>query len=118
MSDRPSGLWVFDFAPPSVTAATPTPDGRVRLGAARPNPASGSVRVAFALPSVARVRMDVYDVRGRRVQTLVDATLGAGAHEAFWNGRDRDGLETPSGVYFVRLEALGEVHRARVVRVR
>ena len=118
VNDRPTGLWVFDFEPPSVTSATPTPHARVRLGAPWPNPGTGTVRVSFTLAAAGHVRLDVFDVRGRRVRTLVDARRDAGRHDVAWDGRDAGGRPAPSGVYFVRLEALGQQRHARLVRVR
>ncbi len=48
------------------------------------------------------MRLEVFDLRGRRVATVVDCGLGAGGHEATWDGRD-----LPCGVYFARLTAAG-----------
>jgi flagellar hook assembly protein FlgD len=59
----------------------------------------------------------VFDVDGRRVRTLVDATLGAGPHEARWDGADASGRAVGAGVYFVRLAAAGQAVSRRLVRL-
>jgi len=63
-----------------------------------PNPFRTTTTIHFELGESAPVRMSVWDVSGARVATLVDGTLGAGAHEAVFDASD-----LPSGVYFVQL---------------
>lgn len=82
--------------------------GRVELLPAEPNPFRDAARVAYALPTGAPVRLSVYDVSGRVVARLVDGEQPAGVHEATWIVGER-----PSGVYFFRLEAGGEVRMER-----
>lgn len=81
------------------------------LGSAAPNPVRASTRLSFSLPSAPSGGMPavlaVYSLDGRRVRTLVDAVLGAGPHEALWDGRDENGAPARSGLYFVRLDAGG-----------
>ena len=83
------------------------------LGAPRPNPTTGGVRVGFDLPEAARVRVSVYDALGREVAVLAEGEQAAGRHEAAL-GAGR----LAAGVYVVRLVA-GEaalVRRLTVVR--
>jgi len=59
------------------------------------------------------VRLEVFDVRGRRVETLVSGIRPAGRHEVEWQPRGaRD------GVYFVRLDAGGSIATRKLVRIR
>ncbi len=83
-----------------------------------PSPFRDATAVAFALPRAARVRVEVFDVSGRRVDTLVDGMLSAGRHEAAWDGRDATGRRTASGVYFLRLVAEDQTRHARVLHLR
>jgi hypothetical protein len=70
-----------------------------------PNPFQPFTEIRFALPRDEHVRLDVYDVAGRRVRTLVDATLGAGVeHRIRWDGTGERGERMAPGVYFYRLE--------------
>lgn len=64
------------------------------------------------------VRLDVYDVQGRRVRTILDERMPSGERHLDWDGRTRNGTDAPAGIYFVRLkgEKRGEVLRA--VRLR
>ena len=60
----------------------------------------------------------VHDVLGRRVKTLVDDILPAGATQLSWDGRDGYGLAVGSGVYFATLTAAGSRHSVRVPFIR
>ena len=55
------------------------------------------------MPSRARVALDVYDLRGRRVRSLVETEVSAGAHAIAWDGQDQRGHDLASGNYFARL---------------
>ncbi len=68
-----------------------------------PNPTGGPAAVDFVLSSAQRARLDIFDVVGHRVRTLVDDQFAAGAHTAMWDGRDARGNPATPGVYFVRL---------------
>ncbi len=78
-----------------------------KLGMAQnmPNPFNPKTTIAFTLPSPQDVTIDVFDVAGRRVVTLVDDNLGAGQHFVEWTGRDSDGQKVASGIYFYRMNA-------------
>ncbi len=74
-----------------------------------PNPFRSDTAVRFELPSSSNVRLDVVDVAGRLVRSLVDGPKPAGAHVVSWDGRDRSGTNAATGVYAVRLQAGGSV---------
>jgi hypothetical protein len=69
-----------------------------------PNPFRTIVDVNYHLPVAGRIRLDVYDVAGRRVKTLVDGDRGPGWHSESWDGRDERDKALPSGVYFLIME--------------
>ena len=77
------------------------------LRPAFPNPFAASTTLAFDLPTPADVTVSIYDVLGRRVETLLSGPMAAGTHHAAWAPA---GL--PSGLYVVRLEA-GDVMQTR-----
>ena len=86
--------------------------------AVRPNPSADRTELSFRLAAPAHVRLDVYDLAGRRVRRLVDGALGVGAQRFEWNGDGAGGRKTAPGVYLARLEHGGHVETARVLRVR
>ncbi len=69
-----------------------------------PNPFRGATRIAFQIPEAGPVALRVFDLSGREVARLVDAVLPPGAHEAVWDGHDRNGRAAAAGVYFYRLD--------------
>lgn len=75
----------------------------VAIGGARPNPTAGGVDVPFHLSFPAHVRVEVYDVIGRRVALLLDELTPAGHHVVRWNGAN-----VPAGQYFCRVTTGGE----------
>jgi hypothetical protein len=88
---------------PEPAAAAPATFG---FGPARPNPFNPQVRVDFDLPHADRVDLRVHDVSGRVVCQLAGGVvLAAGRYAATWDGRDAEGRDMPSGVYFLRLQA-------------
>jgi len=71
----------------------------------RPNPFNASTIIEFGLPVEGNVRLEIYDVLGRRVRRLIDDLMPAGYHIVTWNGRDDRGVTLASGMYFYRLTA-------------
>ena len=65
-----------------------------------PNPFNPSTTIQLNLPVATEVRLAVYDLLGHEVVRLVDRHLEAGYHQQIWNGRDRNGHEVPTGIYF------------------
>lgn len=83
--------------PPSRTGA--------RLEQNTPNPFNPGTTIRYAVPGASRVRITVYDARGRAVRALVDRIDAGGAHSARWDGRDDEGVSMPSGVYYYRMRS-------------
>lgn len=83
-----------------------------------PNPFRGQTQLGYALPEAAEVRLTVYDVLGRVVRRLASGRMRAGRHQVRWDGRSDGGQAAASGVYFVRLEALGQQHVVKMTIVR
>jgi hypothetical protein len=68
-----------------------------------PNPFGLVCNIGFEIPRPGRVRLDVFDVSGRHVRTLLDGWMEMGFYREVWDGRAEDGQMCPSGVYFHRL---------------
>ncbi len=68
-----------------------------------PNPFNPQTTIAFDLPRSEAVRLEIVDMQGRHVRTLVDGTRGAGHHTVVWDGTDRTGRRVASGTYVYRL---------------
>ncbi|MFN8179102.1 MAG: alpha/beta fold hydrolase [bacterium] len=83
-----------------------------------PNPVRGDITIRYQLPRTERVRLDVFDVAGRRVRTLLEEVHGAGLGSLVWDGRDGEGHRVTAGVYFVRLRTQSDSRTGRIVLIR
>ena len=82
-----------------------SPRSGFELAAARPNPFVDGTSLAWSVPVRGRVRIELYDVLGRRVRTLVDEIVDPGRYERAWDGRTDDGRRVSSGLYFAKMTA-------------
>ncbi len=102
----------------TAIAATPAPGVVLR---AFPNPSAGSVTIEYSLARASDVVISVYDVRGRRLIARSIPDVPAGVHMTTWEGSDfPSAISTPfpSGVYFLRIDALGESMARKIILVR
>lgn len=91
-------LWVIEMSSPTDVAEIPgTVPSEVRLLPNYPNPFNPATTLPFQLPFRSRVRLEVFNVYGEQVATLVNGERAAGIHEARWTAA------VPSGTYFARL---------------
>ncbi len=115
---------IFCCAPSSLPARlTPIEEASAlspanRLEQSRPNPwrsPDAPTSIAFELAEPGRARLEVFDVGGRLVRTLLDRSFSAGRWAATWDGTDAEGRNVPPGVYFYRLTTTdGAVSRSLV----
>ncbi len=97
----------FAFPLNALRKAAPLP-ARLHLGQNYPNPFNPSTIIPYQLPAATRVRLEVFNILGQRVATLVDGERPAGFHTAAWNATDASGRGVGSGVYLYRLLGGGE----------
>ena len=70
-----------------------------------PNPFNPQTTIAFNLADDGKVRLEIYDLRGKLARSLARDSYSAGRHEVIWDGKDNSGHRLPSGVYMVRMQA-------------
>lgn len=96
----------------AVVEGVPAPHGFALLGPA-PNPFNPLTEIRYQVPGeIGRLILEVVNLRGERVKTLVSGSAIAGDHRVAWDGRDDAGRDAGSGVYFVRMVA-GEFTESR-----
>jgi len=86
---------------------------RMILYESHPNPFTSGIEIAFYLPAAERIRVDIYNVLGQRVETLLEGWHGPGVHSVYW-----DAGESASGVYFSRVESGKQVLSRKLLLVR
>ena len=89
----------------------------VGLGQNYPNPFNPSTLIPYQLSAPSPVRLEVFNILGQRVATLVDEAQSAGAYQARWDGTDAAGRAAASGVYFYRLTVAGAHWTGKMVLV-
>lgn len=68
-----------------------------------PNPFNPTTTISFSLPSEMACNLDIYNIRGQRVKTLLREKMSSGKHHIVWDGKDNSGNMVSSGIYFYRL---------------
>ncbi len=89
----------------SVETGTGTRPGSFALSQNYPNPFNPLTRIDYTLDEATNVRLEIYNILGQRVRTLVDDYLPAGVHFVHWDSRDMHDRPVTAGIYFYRLEA-------------
>lgn len=101
-----------------ATLATNSLLAPLEFGTPYPNPARNQTRFTMTLPVSDVVRVEVYDLTGRRVRTLARGQHEAGSTDLVWNLADEQGRRIPLGVYLVRAQIGSTVFTRRVNVVR
>ena len=113
--DPDDQLLHFDAGSARVTAAPDVSRHRTDLLLNTPNPFNPRTTLRFNLAEPATVRLRIFDLRGRVIQTIECGALGSGEHERVWDGTDRHGQSVASGTYLVRMEGASVVPPARSI---
>jgi hypothetical protein len=80
-----------------------------------PNPFHSISNVHFSLKSNDKVKVEVYNLKGQLINTLVDQDLSQGGHSLTWNGTDSNNQQVPNGIYFYRVTASNFVRSMKTV---
>ena len=75
-----------------------------------PNPFNPTTTIQYSIPMTSNVRIDIYDILGRKVETLVNEEQTAGAHQVAWDAND-----ITSGIYFYKIDAGGFTETKKMV---
>jgi hypothetical protein len=89
---------------PDLSPVVATPPAGIRVLPPWPNPFNPCVNVAFEMRAPARVRVNIYDLSGRRVRNLANRIFPFGTNRLVWRGDDDTGHALPSGVYVIHLD--------------
>ena len=102
---------------PSVATGVPD-DAPSRIATIEITVRTNSEIVFTFAPSPADVAVQVVDVRGRIIKTLLDEAMPPSTYSIQWDGRNERGTTVASGIYFVRLRVNGMVRAAKLAFVR
>jgi predicted outer membrane repeat protein len=79
-----------------------------------PNPFNPQTKLVYTIPETGNTRIEIYDVNGRAVRSLLNESKPVGRHYIMWDGRDSKGSAVASGIYFIRLESAGKVKTGKI----
>jgi len=116
INDRTGGFFIFSFDETLVAVAPGVP-APFELRGNYPNPFNPATTIRYNLSARSQVTLDVVDVTGRTIRTLVDDWQPAGPHSVVWDGMGGSGERVSSGVYFCRLRTPGFSRSAKMVLV-
>lgn len=112
---RTSGHTVAYLSGPVSAGGRSIPASAIELHPNFPNPFNPWTTIGYAIPHSSPVRLEIYDARGGLIRILVRKNQPPGTYVGTWDGLTEDGLPAASGVYFVRLEALGDVKARKIL---
>lgn len=93
---------LYEEAVEKHTASKTLLPTQLTLEPAWPNPFNGSTRINFSLPEAAEVSLQIVNIQGRSIQSLLSGKVKAGRHSVVWNAS-----EIAAGVYFCKLSVAG-----------
>jgi hypothetical protein len=114
VGDGPVSIAVYD---PQVVITT---DSVIyfKLNQNYPNPFNPVTYITFSLPHEEMVKLDLYNLLGVRIQTLIDQQLPEGKYTLTWDGKNDSGTPLSSGVYFYRLKTSRNIEIKKMHLVR
>jgi WD40 repeat protein len=98
------------------TGSDPVPPvTRTALLGNYPNPFNPVTAICYNLAEAAEVELNVFNVRGQKVCTVVQEQQQAGMHTAYWHGVDDNGAAVASGLYFYKMKSAGYSRVAKMM---
>jgi len=91
---------------------------RVSLEQNYPNPFNPTTNIDYSVPVNSNVKLDIFNIMGQKVKTLINGNAVAGRHNIVWDGSADDGSQISSGVYFYRLSVGDETFIRRMTLVK
>ena len=103
--------------PFGAAAVEPGWSGRL-IRATTPNPLRSELDILFEAPAAGHARVEIMDLHGRRVASLLDGEVGAGLHSLHWNGHNAAGADPGAGIFWIEAWAGSRTDHERIVRLR
>ena len=83
-----------------------------------PNPFNPETMIQYDLPHSTHVTLDIVNLKGEKMMTLIDEEKQAGHHSVYWNGKDQNNQNLPSGLYVYRLQAGNYMDAKKMILVK
>ena len=79
----------------------------IKLCGNYPNPFNPSTTITYSLNKDSKITLEIYNIKGQKVRTLVNKEQSAGYHTVMWNGKDNNSRTAASGLYFYKMVSEG-----------
>ncbi len=83
-----------------------------------PNPFNPQTNFSFTLKSDGSTKLEIYNLKGQKVKTLVDHNLNKGDHTIAWNGTDENNKKVSSGLYLYKLTLDGQTKSKKMIMIK
>lgn len=110
-------LELYRSAPTSIKKAKNIPPGDFALAPNYPNPFNPGTTIRFYLPYHSRVKLEIFDINGRKIRTLLSSDFPKGNHQVSWDGKNDAGVQVTSGIYIYRLQAANFVASRKMLLI-
>jgi len=70
-----------------------------------PNPFNPKTKIVFDVPKISKINIEIFNIYGQKIQTLMNNEIQPGLHSLVWDGRDKNEKELSSGIYFYRMRS-------------
>jgi hypothetical protein len=112
-----SGIRIVGIELPAAVSGPQPETGKPVLRQNRPNPFMRDTSIGFSIEKTERVRIEVFNLRGQRVATLLDRDSTPGQHSVTWNGSNARGEESAPGIYFCRLSTPDDSQTRKMILI-
>ena len=83
-----------------------------------PNPFYTTATIHYNVNKTGRIKLDVYNIKGQHIKSLLQETKSSGSYQIIWDGKDKAGNQVAPGIYFMRLEADGKTLTKKMLKLR
>ena len=118
-----SFIYIYDFNPDRYTSddvvmvESEKPSGFTLLGN-YPNPFNLNTTIEFSIPEAGFVKLEIYNMTGQKIRELASRYMRPGVHTVIWDGRDENGIDVSSGIFFTKLRMEHNIATGRMVMVK
>jgi len=83
-----------------------------------PNPFYTSADIQYKVIRAGKVKVDVYNIKGQHIKSILEETKSSGSYQLTWDGKDKAGNKVAPGIYFMRLEADGKALTKKMLKLK
>ena len=112
MRDAQNGILYLKGYLPTKQATIPD---KISLSQNYPNPFNPETQINFAIPKFSSMKVEVFNVLGQKIKTLVNGEYQAGEYRVIWDGTNQDGEKVSSGVYLYRLQIGSQTQSRKMI---